>query len=87
MLHASFKGMEDVWAPKLRLYATQKLGKTVPPLRMATVGKGRVLYLPLDTTSGLLGSNTWSILGYDAAEAQSLMKNLILWTAENPPQQ
>jgi hypothetical protein len=83
MLHATFKGMEDVYAPKLRQYAIQKLGKTVPPIRLAQVGTGRVIYLPLDTTSGLLGSNTWSILGYDAAEAQSLMKNIILWTTEN----
>jgi hypothetical protein len=84
MLHATFKGMEDVYAPKLRQYAVQKLGQTTPPIRFAQVGKGRVIYLPLDTTSGLLGSNTWPILGYDAAEAQALMKNILLWCTENP---
>jgi hypothetical protein len=86
MLHASFKGMEDVWPPRLRGYAALKLGKTIPPIRMATVGKGRVIYLPLDTTSGLLGSNTWPIFGYESAEAQALMKNIVLWSVENAPQ-
>jgi hypothetical protein len=86
MLHASFKGTEDVWPPRLRAYAALKLGKTIPPIRMAAVGKGRVIYLPLDTTSGLLGSNTWPIFGYESAEAQALMKNIVLWSVENAPQ-
>jgi hypothetical protein len=84
LLHAGFQGMEDVWPPRLRGYAAQKLGKTIPPVRMAAVGKGRVLYLPLDALSGLLGSNTWSVFGYEPNESQALMKNIILWTAEHP---
>jgi len=83
MLRATFKGMEDVWAPRLRPIALQKLGKAIPPIRMATVGKGRVIYLPLDATSGLLGSNTWPIFGYEPGEAQAMMKNIVLWAAEN----
>jgi hypothetical protein len=85
MLHATFLGTEDVWAPRLRGYAVQKLGKTVPQIRSATVGKGRVIYLPLDVTSGLLGSNTWPILGYESNEAQALMKNIVLWNTEHAP--
>lgn len=83
MLHATFKGMEDVWAPRLRPIAAQKLGKVVPPIRVASVGKGRVIYLPLDATSGLLGANAWSIFGYEPNEAIALMKNIVLWTGEN----
>jgi hypothetical protein len=75
--------MEDVWPPRLRPHATQKLGNAIPPIRMATVGKGRVIYLPLDTTSGLLGSNTWPIFGYEPNEAQALLKNIVLWAVEN----
>ena len=82
MLHATFKGMEDVWPPRLRLHAVQKLGKEIPAIRTATVGKGRVIYLPLDATTGLLGAGTWPIFGYEAKEAQALMKNIVLWTAE-----
>ncbi len=83
MLRQSFKGMEDVWAPRLRPLAAQKFGKTAPPIRMATVGQGRVIYLPLDATSGLLGTNSWPIFGYDAGEAMALMKNIVLWAGEN----
>jgi hypothetical protein len=82
MLHATFNGMEDVWPPRLRTYAVQRLGKEVPPIRSATVGKGRVIYLPLDATTGLLGAGTWPIFGYEANEAQALMKNIVLWTME-----
>ena len=85
MLHATFRGMEDVSPPRLRMYAVQKLGKDIPPIRQATVGKGRVIYLPLDATSGLLGADTWPIFGYEPGEAQALMKNIILWNLENPP--
>jgi hypothetical protein len=83
MLRQSFKGMEDVWAPRLRPLAAQKFGKTAPPIRMASVGKGRVIYLPLDATSGLLGTNSWPIFGYDPGEAMALMKNIVLWAGEN----
>jgi hypothetical protein len=82
MLHASFKGMEDVWPPRLRPYAAQKLGKEIPAIRTAGVGNGRVIYLPLDTTTGLLGASTWPIFGYEPHEAAALMKNIILWSAE-----
>jgi len=82
MLHASFKGMEDVWPPRLRHYAAQKLGKEIPAIRTAGVGNGRVIYLPLDTTTGLLGASTWPIFGYEPHEAAALMKNIILWSAE-----
>jgi hypothetical protein len=85
MLHATFKGMEDEWPPRLRPYAAQKLGKEVPAIRTAKVGKGRVIFLPLDTTTGLLGANTWAIFGYEPHEAQALMKNVVLWSLENAP--
>jgi hypothetical protein len=85
MLRATFRGMEDVWPPRLRPYAMKRLGQEVPPIRMASVGKGRVIYLPLDATSGLLGTNTWPIFGYESAEAEALMKNVVLWVMENAP--
>jgi hypothetical protein len=75
-----------VWPPRLRPYATQKLGKTMPAVRMASFGTGRVIYLPLDATTGLLGAGAWPILGYDPSEAQALMKNIVLWVMENRAQ-
>ena len=84
LLNATFEGMEDVYKTRMRAYAVQKLGATPPPIRVAAVGKGRVIYLPLDLTSGLLGTNTWSILGYAPTESQAILKNIILYTLENP---
>jgi hypothetical protein len=83
MLRASFDGMDDVWKPRLRGYAVQRLGKTIPPVRSAKVGRGRVIYLPLDTTTGMLGCGAWPIFGYEPGEATALMKNIVLWTGEN----
>ncbi|MEZ0264651.1 MAG: DUF4159 domain-containing protein [Phycisphaerae bacterium] len=86
VLRGALAGTEGVWPTRLRPYAAVRLGpdapKNPPPIRVATVGKGRVVYLPLDTTSGLLGTNTWSIFGYESTTAQALMKNLILWYAQ-----
>jgi hypothetical protein len=84
VLKAAFRGAEDVWPPRLRPYAVARLGpKTpIPPVRMAAVGKGRVIYLPLDATSGLLGTDTWPIFGYESGEAEALMKNVVLWSAD-----
>ncbi len=83
MLHATFMGMEDVWPPRLRPYAAQKLGKEIPPIRTASVGKGRIIYLPLDATTGLLGANTWPNFGYEPHEAAALMKNIVLWNIDS----
>jgi hypothetical protein len=35
----------------------------------------------MDLTNGLLGANTWGIVGYDPAYASALMKNILLWSA------
>jgi hypothetical protein len=83
MLRATFEGMEDVWRPRLRGFAVQRLGKTIPPLRAAKVGRGRVIYLPLDATTGLLGCGAWPTFGYEPGEATALMKNVVLWTGES----
>lgn len=87
LLHAGMTGMEDVWPPRLRASVIAKIGndaKAIPPLRMARVGKGRVIYLPLDCTTGMLGCNAWPVFGYEPAEALAVMKNLVLWVLENP---
>ncbi|HYE20513.1 MAG TPA: DUF4159 domain-containing protein, partial [Tepidisphaeraceae bacterium] len=82
-LGGTLAGMENLWPTRLRPYAAVRLGpdaaKNPPPIRVATVGKGRVVYLPLDTTSGLLGTSTWSIFGYESTTAQAMMKNLVIW--------
>jgi hypothetical protein len=85
MLNATFEGMEDVYNYSMRPYAIAKLGQKPPPVREAVFGKGKVIYVPLDTTSGLLGTNTWGVLGYTPGEAAALLKNMVLHTLETGP--
>ncbi len=41
-----------------------------------------VIFSPDDLTSGLLGTNTWGIAGYAPKSAQSLTRNLLLYTTK-----
>jgi hypothetical protein len=79
---AGRNGMDDLAKPILRQYATDKLGKNAGLPEEIAVGKGHVIFTSLDLTSGLLGTNTWGILGYEPGYAQSLVKNTILWTLD-----
>jgi hypothetical protein len=72
-------GMVNLTKPLLRVYAVEQLGNNLPTLQIMPVGKGWIVISKLDVVSGLLGTNTWGILGYDPNYAQPLMKNLILY--------
>ena len=72
-------GMVNLIKPLLRVFTVEQLGNNLPTLQIMPVGKGWIVISKLDLVSGLLGSNTWGILGYDANYAQPLMKNLILF--------
>jgi hypothetical protein len=63
LLAGTGEGMENLAKPSLRASAEQKLGKAAGRIEMYRLGKGRVIYSSIDLTSGLLGTNTWSILG------------------------
>ncbi len=79
-------GMEDLGShPMLRPYATSKLGKNAGGLEGFSHGKGHVILAPIDVTVGLLGAHPWGIVGYEPAYAQSLVKNVLLWTAAGCP--
>ncbi|HEV8378553.1 MAG TPA: DUF4159 domain-containing protein, partial [Tepidisphaeraceae bacterium] len=82
LLSGNGEGMENLAKPQLRAYAEQKLGKAAGRIEMYRLGKGRVIYSSIDLTSGLLGTNTWSILGHKPAYAQSFVKNVLLWVAD-----
>jgi len=82
MLNASGDGMEDLSRPRLRQFAVDALGTHWGFPRQIKAGRGHVIVTDLDLTTGLLGTNTWGILGYDPAYAQALVKNAILWTLD-----
>jgi hypothetical protein len=85
LVNETTAGMETIWPLKVRPYAIKVMGEDLAPIRIATVGKGRVIHVPLDVTAGLLGSAEWGVAGYEPNAAQSLMKNLLLWRVAGSP--
>lgn len=81
--HPLFKdlkpGLANASPVRLRAYAIDRLGQVAPPIRLIKVGKGQVVFSALDLTSGLLGTNTWGIAGYEPVSAQKFARNLVLW--------
>jgi hypothetical protein len=82
LLAGQIAGTEDLSKRRLRSTTIQRLGRTGGTLQVLTAGKGHVIVSPLDITSGLLGTDTGGILGYEPAYAQSLVKNVIFWTLD-----
>jgi hypothetical protein len=78
LLIASRAGAEDLTHPLLRGYANENGGKQQPMEAMA-VGKGWVIFSRLDLTTGLLGTESWGIRGYEPAYAMGVVKNAVLW--------
>jgi hypothetical protein len=66
----------------VRAQVVARYGRGAGVLRALSYGKGHVLYTPLDITSGLLGTKTLGILGYEPDYAQALAKNIIFWTLD-----
>ena len=69
---------DDLRKPQLRAFAGESGGKDLP-MQTIAYGKGWVIYSRLDLTTGLLGTQSWGILGYSPAYAQALLKNAVLW--------
>jgi len=83
ILAAGSPGMEDISQRRvLRPVVTEKLGRQHGQLMVLHAGKGAIVFSPLDVTSGLLGTNTGGIYGYEAKYAQDLMRNAILWALD-----
>ena len=82
LLSDQFSGMDDLSRPRLRQYAIDQLGAHAGLPEEIPAGKGHVLFTNLDLTSGLLGTDTWGILGYQPDYAQALLKNVIFWTLD-----
>jgi hypothetical protein len=78
---ASSPGMENLPPAQVRPFVkTRGLGVS-GRLDGINFGKGKVIYNPLDIGSGMLGSNTWGILGFEPGYATSLLKNMLIWSA------
>jgi hypothetical protein len=53
---------------------------TVPSLERIALGTGVVILSKVDITTGLLGTNTLTVVGYDPPYAQAIVWNLLDWT-------
>lgn len=80
------EGMETLAKPRLRQYAMEELkDASAGAVQVVSAGKGHVILSPLDVTSGLLGTGTWGITGYEPAYCHALLKNAIFWTLDGQP--
>ena len=69
-------------SPLFEELTTDEREAVVREMELEQFDEGAVIISELDLTSGLLGTNAWSILGYKPAYAQSFVKNVLLWTSD-----
>ena len=80
LLTSSAPGMDDIEKPEFREYVRSLPDSSHFRPQILRSGKGRVLLLPLDLTSGLLDEQAWGIAGYRPDYCLSFLKNVVLWT-------
>jgi hypothetical protein len=78
-------GMLKLAPLQTRSFTGEALGENVPQLQTMRVGAGMVIFSDLDVTSGLLGTATWGIIGYQPQTSNGLMRNAVLWSLRPPP--
>lgn len=78
-------GMETLGRPAVRGYAVAKLGPGAGRMEMMRCGKGIVIISHLDLTTGLLGTRSWGISGFEPTYCQKLLNNMVLWAAQGTP--
>ncbi len=62
-------------------------GRKYPQIKYFDVGRrAAVLYLPLDVSTGLLGTHVYGAKGYDPESSIRIMRNLLLYAALNTAQ-
>ena len=81
LVSGGLPGMQQLSHPRLRLYSLQSPNYAPTLPMILSFGAGHVIYSPLDLTSGLLGTGTWGINGYNADYSDAFVQNLLLWTA------
>ncbi|HTL28759.1 MAG TPA: DUF4159 domain-containing protein, partial [Tepidisphaeraceae bacterium] len=74
-------GRDDLTIPRLRPYVSEKMGSTAGGFYGLEFGHGSATITDLDLTTGLLGTNTWGVLGYRPDYAAAVVKNWILYCA------
>jgi hypothetical protein len=82
----SFGNGEKATEINFRKYGSLALHQQISTasLQAFTVnGRARIIFSPYDITSGLLGTNTWGIIGYAPDSARTLAGNLVRYAAQS----
>jgi len=86
--HPLYKGAftdgADVTNVEYRKFAQLKMGRVTTPRLYGIELNGRlaVIFSNEDITSGLLGTNTWGIVGYTADSAEDMARNIVLYATQ-----
>jgi hypothetical protein len=80
-LFTAENGREDLTVPRVRAFVSETMGSLAGGFYGLKLGHGSAIITDLDITTGLLGTNTWGILGYRPEYATSLVKNWILYSS------
>jgi hypothetical protein len=70
---------------RLRSWAADQLKMKAPTLEMIEAGEGVVILSQVDITTGLLGTNTITTIGYDSPIAQAICWRLLEWAGSSMP--
>jgi len=86
MYKGAFDDGGDISQTVFRPYAILKEGRMDAPRLQAIMLNGRpaIIYSPQDLTSGLLGTNTWGIIGYTPESAEKVVRNVLLYVSAPP---
>lgn len=85
LLAGAGPGMQQIARPQVRPFTLLKLQQKFPRLQLLESGRGAVVISELDLTSGLLGTSTLGIIGWEPEYAQKVAQNLILWAVNARP--
>lgn len=77
----TFDVSDDLRLRQRRPFVTDRLGVDFGPLQVGTYGKGRIVYSPMDLSTGLAGSKAWGVAGYTPDHSVGVVKNVLLWAA------
>ena len=82
--NGTIAGASDTTRVGYRRYYRLKANNTTSPQLQGVMSNGRytVFFSAEDITSGLLGTNTWGILGYSPESAQALTSNILLYAMD-----
>ncbi len=71
---------QPVGEAEFRKFARFQHTRTLDLEAIIVNGKMKMLLSPYDITSGLLGTQTWGIVGYTPETAETLVQNILLWS-------